>query len=392
MWAAAIACAASVAAPAGGAAPAAPTASSTGPAIVDREQNRNLTPVVVSPQYLVWESAGGEESSLIPSLRQLDLRTSRIRILVRGVVPHFGLASTTGWVVYAVGRGSTLVAVRHDGSRRTTLSRQLVAPIAARGEKVAWADQDATRQRVYVRDMSSGTRWLAADLPRCVGGRCYRIDAVGLADQGVVFVRGAIGPQPSFIVRRGFSDAKATRLAVPNDPQPDLAPSSVGALYYAFGRGWYRWDFGRPDTRLTRFLGARQTPVLVDQHPTEVWSRLVHAKLIRERASASESDERAPVSRTSVWSLSISAVFSGSALRWLTAKVWWRHSSSIRRASWLIMERSASIRFSADISSGTSRSARMRSWPERCSACSSRHQASCRRASMSLGLASTRSR
>jgi len=130
---------------------------------------------------------------------------------------------------------------------------------------VAWADQDATRQRVYVRDMSSGTRWLAADLPRCVGGRCYRIDAVGLADQGVVFVRGAIGPQPSFIVRRGFSDAKATRLAVPNDPQPDLAPSSVGALYYAFGRGWYRWDFGRPDTRLTRFRGARQTPVLLNE-------------------------------------------------------------------------------------------------------------------------------
>ena len=264
LWAA-IACAVFVAAPAGGAASAAATASGTGQAIVDREPNRNLTPVVVSSQYLVWESAGGEESSAISSLRQLDLRTSRIRTLAHGVVPHFGLASTTGWVVYAVGRGSTLVAFRHNGSGTTTLSRQLVAPIAARGEKVAWADQDAKRQRVYVRDMSTGTRWLAADLPRCVGGRCYRIDAVGLADQGVVFVRGAIGPQPSFIVRRGFSDAKPTSLAVPNDPQPDLAPSSAGALYYAFGRGWYRWDFGRRDTRLTRFRGARQTPVLLNE-------------------------------------------------------------------------------------------------------------------------------
>ncbi len=260
-----VVCAVSVAAPAGGAAPAAPTSSGTGPAIVDREPNRNLTPVAVSSQYLVWESAGGEESSVAPSLRQLDLRTSRIRILARGVVPHFGLASTTSWVVYAVGRGSTLVAARHNGSGETTLSTQLVAPIAARGENVAWADQDAKRQRVYVRDMSTGARWLAADLPRCVGGRCYRIDAVELADQGVVFVRGAIGPQPSFIVRRGFSDAKPISLAVPNDPQPDLAPSSAGALYYAFGRGWYRWDFGRPDTRLTRFRGARQTPVLLNE-------------------------------------------------------------------------------------------------------------------------------
>ena len=130
---------------------------------------------------------------------------------------------------------------------------------------MAWADQDAKRQRVYVRDMSTGTRWLAASLPRCVGGRCYRIDAVGLADQGVVFVRGAIGPQPSFIVRRGFSDAKPTSLAVPNDPQPDLSPSSAGALYYAFARGWYRWDFGRPDARLTRFRGALQTPVLLNE-------------------------------------------------------------------------------------------------------------------------------
>jgi hypothetical protein len=247
------------------AAPVASTAPRAGAEIVDREPNRNLTPVVVTDRYLVWESAGGEESSVIPSLRQRDLRTNRIRILAHGVVPHFGLASTTRWVVYAVGRGSTLVAARHDGSGKTTLSTQLVAPIAGRGEKVAWAEQDAKRQRVYVRDMATGTRWLAADLPRCAGGRCYRIDAVALADEGVVFVRGAIGPQPSFVVRRGFSDLRSTSLAVQNDPQPDLAPSSAGALYYAFGRGWYRWDFGRSDTRLTRFRGARQTPVLLNE-------------------------------------------------------------------------------------------------------------------------------
>ena len=51
---------------------------------------------------------------MIPSLRQLDLRTGRIRTLASGVVPHYGLASTKGWVVYAVGRGSTLVAARQS--------------------------------------------------------------------------------------------------------------------------------------------------------------------------------------------------------------------------------------------------------------------------------------
>jgi hypothetical protein len=255
--AAALACCAIMAA-----APTSSAAPRAGIEILDREANRNLTPLVVTDQYVVWESAGGEESSVIPTLRQRDLRTNRIRILAQGVVPHFGLASTSRWVVYAVGRGSTLVAARHDGSGRATLSKQLVAPIAGRGEKVAWAEQDAKRQRVYVRDMATGTKWLAADLPRCASGRCYRIDAVGLAEDGVVFVRGAIGPQPSFIVRRGFSDPRPTSLPVPNDPQPDLAPSSAGALYYAFGRGWYRWDFGRSDSRLTRFRGARQIPVV----------------------------------------------------------------------------------------------------------------------------------
>jgi hypothetical protein len=110
--------------------------------------------------------------------------------------------------------------------------------------------------------MTSGTEWLAARLPRCLGARCYRIDFVTLADRGVVFSRGAIGPQPSVIVRRGFDDARPSTVSIADDPQPDLAPSSAGALYYAYGRGWFRWDFGSRAPRLTRFRGATEAPVL----------------------------------------------------------------------------------------------------------------------------------
>ena len=110
--------------------------------------------------------------------------------------------------------------------------------------------------------MATGKQWLAAKIPRCVSTRCYRIDGVALADGGVVFTRGAIGPQPSFIVRRGFADAKPTSVALPGDPQPELAPSSAGALYYAFGRGWYRWDFGTRKPRATRFGVSDQNTVL----------------------------------------------------------------------------------------------------------------------------------
>ena len=152
--------------------------------------------------------------------------------------------------------------MRHDGSGAFTLTKQLVAPIASRGDSVTWAEQDQRSQRVFVRNMETGKQWLAARLPRCVAGHCYRIDTVALAERGVVFVRGAIGQQPSIIVRRAFTDRRPTSLSIPDDPQPDLAPSSAGALYYAFGRGWYRWDFGSSHARLTRFRGPQQTGVL----------------------------------------------------------------------------------------------------------------------------------
>lgn len=223
---------------------------------------RILQPIAVSPGFLVWETAGPEEDAIVSTVVQKNLRTNRLRTLARGTNPDYGVASTARWVVYVSGSGSTLFAVRHDGSQRHVLTKLLVAPIAGRGERVAWVEQDSRRQRVYVLDMATGKRWLAADVPRCVATRCYRVDNVTLADGGVVFARGAIGPQPSFIVRRGFNDAAPLSQPLPNDPQPDLAPSSAGALYYYFGHGWYRWDFDEPRPLLTRFRGKQQAAIL----------------------------------------------------------------------------------------------------------------------------------
>jgi hypothetical protein len=231
--------------------------------VLIRQRDRALRPVAASPGFLVWGSGGVESETLATKLVQRDLRSNLMRVLANSIRPDLGLASTSRWVVYAAGGDSpAVVAVSHDGSRRRVLGEGLIAPIASRGDRVAWAQEDNRDQRVFVRNMTTGQLWLAARLPRCIAGRCYRIDSVTLADRGVVFDRGAIGPQPSLIVRRAFTDQKPISVQIPNDPQPDLAPSSQGALYYAYARGWYRWDFGQRVPRLTRFKGAVQTPIL----------------------------------------------------------------------------------------------------------------------------------
>jgi hypothetical protein len=220
--------------------------------------------VALSPRYLTWEVAG-VETNKVPALMQRDLRTGKDIMLDRGVFPSYGLASTEGWVVYARERASApneLVAQRHGGSRNVVLSTHLVAPLDSRGNVVAWAEQEGPDHRIVVRDMRSGTEWLAAALPRCSSERCYRIDAVALAGRGVTFVRGAIGSHPSLIGRRAFGDSEPSFVELANDPQPDLRPSSLGALYHWLGQGWFRWDFGRSSPRPTGFAGSSPAPVL----------------------------------------------------------------------------------------------------------------------------------
>jgi hypothetical protein len=216
-------------------------------------------PIAVDPGHLVWMMGSFEGEYGIDVLTQLDLKTGRRATLDRDVNRGFGLASTSGWVVYAKNMGRvSLVAVRHDGTKRTVLTRVLATAVASRGELVAWGEERGSTQRVIVRDMAKGVQWLAATLPRCEHHRCYRLDAVTLAERGVAFTRGAIGPQPSIVMRRAFSERRPTALKLAGDPQPDLVPSSSGALFYAFQRGWYRWDFGtrRPSVRRLAVPGA----------------------------------------------------------------------------------------------------------------------------------------
>jgi hypothetical protein len=200
--------------------------------------------------HVVWETGPIEDSGVRTALLQRELGSARRTTLALDVFPPYGLASTAGWVVYADGlEGQRLVAVGHDGSKRIVLSHSLAAPMAARGELVAWAEEKQGVQRVIVRDMAKGAAWLAAKMRRCEHGRCHHIGAVALADRGVVFTRTTSGPDMSLIVRRAFSDSRVSAVKVANDPQADLVPSSAGALYHVFGRGWYRWDFGQARPR-----------------------------------------------------------------------------------------------------------------------------------------------
>jgi hypothetical protein len=230
---------------------------------------RAIGPVAASGRYVVWEEAGIQSEDTTPSLRQRDLRSGRTVTLARDAVRGPAMASTRDWVVYASEDSSGrrhLVGISHEGSRRIVLSDFSTGPIDSRGGLVAWAEEQNGVQRVIVREMDSGREWLALDMPRCRQGQCYRLDAVALADRGVIVSRGALGTFPSLIVRRGFRDATPREVAISDDPQPDLVPSSAGALYYVFARGWYRWDFGQDHPEPTSFVGAAPAALLRYEH------------------------------------------------------------------------------------------------------------------------------
>jgi copper transport protein len=205
---------------------------------------RATAAVAMGSRYVFWETVASDTDATT-ALVERDLRLRQTRVVATDVASQYPLFSIAPWIVYATATvPSRLMALRR-GARPVRLASGLVGNFAARGKRVAWAEQDGGRVRVVVRDMTTAKDWIAADLPVCENGRCYRIDAVTLADRGVVFDRGAIGSQPSLVVRRAFGADPSEVVRIANDPQPDLVPSSSGAAYYALGRGWYRWDFGR---------------------------------------------------------------------------------------------------------------------------------------------------
>src|SRR5262249_12962603 len=128
---------------------------------------------------------------------------------------------------------------------------------------------DGDRDRVVVRDMSGRRPPVILSMKRCELQRCYQIEAVTLAERGVVVTRDGTNPDGSFIVRLAFSGRTPTQVAVPDDPQPDLVPSSAGALYYAVGRGWYRWDFGEARPHGTGF--AANPPATLLGYERGIW-------------------------------------------------------------------------------------------------------------------------
>lgn len=233
--------------------------------ILVRTPGRAIGAFALSGRKLVWESGPINAENVPTLLLERDLGGGRTRILARGVDPTAGLVSTPRWVGYVAPPGRTLFAVRHDGTHRHVVARNLLTGVAGQGGRILWAEGDGDRQRIFRANLDTGDRRLVADLPRCVGNHCYRIDYVTLADGGVVFTRGAIGPQPSFVYRRAYG-RRLEHIALAGDPQPDLAPSSSGALYNYYAHGWYRWDLNRSRPQATRLRGFTTEEPLAYEH------------------------------------------------------------------------------------------------------------------------------
>jgi hypothetical protein len=222
------------------------------------QRGYSIGPIAASSRYVFWTAASGDEADVL--LLRRDLRTSANRVLAHRLFQAFGLYTAAGSVIYATQSGTSaqLVSMGVSGGPTHILSRSLVAPFDARGEMVAWAEGDATHNRVLFQNLRTGRRALAFEGARCSGKRCYRIDRVTVAERGVVFDLGSVGQgYPSQIVRRAWRAPRPAFASVPNDPQPDLARSSSGALFYWLGHGWMQWDFGQAQPESTWPHGIR---------------------------------------------------------------------------------------------------------------------------------------
>jgi hypothetical protein len=202
-------------------------------------------PIATSSRYVFWTAASSDETDDVLLLRR-EFKTGANHVMAHRLFQAFGLGAAAGSVIYATrsGTGAQLQSKPSSGGPVTVLSRSLAAPFDARGDIVAWPEADATHNRVLFRNLRTGRRAVAFEAPRCRGPRCYRIDRVTVADRGLAFDLGSVGQgYPSLIVRRSWSAKRPSFARVPHDPQPDLARSSAGALYYQLGRGWMEWNF-----------------------------------------------------------------------------------------------------------------------------------------------------
>ena len=228
-------------------------------------------PVAADSRNLVWESGPLEAETLSPSIHDRDLATGVTRTFSGTVDPLFGLASTSRFVFFvrSSGNSTTVVRTSHRGTDARVLTSDLVTPIASRGNVVAWGEQSGSTERVVA---YTGTRrWVVAQTPRCTTKGCYRLDEVTVAKHGIVFTRDAVGGQESFVVRRAFGENKVQSIPVTHDPQPDLVPSSSGALYYVLFRGWYRWDFGADGPQPVSFANHPSKQLILHEGSRWYW-------------------------------------------------------------------------------------------------------------------------
>jgi hypothetical protein len=215
------------------------------------ERGFSTGPIASTGTHLFWEAARDQEGGDV-FLVGRNLPTRETRVLAHNLSPLFGLASTSDSLVFAThgSAGTDLVTTDLSGSHRRVLSDSLAAPFDARGDIVAWAEQIGARQRVVTLNLRTGRRLVVLDEARCRRGRCYRIDRVTVARDGVAFDLGSVGQgYPSLVARRSWSGARTELTPVPHDPQPDLARSAEGALYYQLRRGWFEWKFGEDRPR-----------------------------------------------------------------------------------------------------------------------------------------------
>jgi hypothetical protein len=231
-------------------------------------RSRSVIAMRFDGPFLTWETSGTEDNPTA-GVFERDSRNGHVTRIATNVLADLGMASDRNWVVYGrlVGTKQQLVAASRDNRVRHVLSNKVIAPIDVRGDRVAWVEQAGSRDRIVVNKIGGGARWVAASLPRCARGRCYRIDAVTLADRGVVFDRATIGGTSSQIVRRAYGSARTAAVTL-RDPQPDLRPSASGAFYYYVQHGWFKWDFtaarpvrvplrGGPGQDVAAVLGGR---------------------------------------------------------------------------------------------------------------------------------------
>lgn len=222
------------------------------------ERGFSAGPIASTGTHLFWEAARDQEGGDV-FLVGRNLATRETRVLARNLSPLFGLASTSDSLAFAThgSAGTDLVTSNFAGGRRRVLSHSLAAPFDARGDVVAWSEQVGTRQRVVALNLRTGRRLLVLDAERCRHGRCYRVDRVTVARDGVAFDLGSVGQgYPSLVARRSWDGARTEFTSVPHDPQPDLARSAEGALYYQLRRGWFEWNFGEDRPRAIAGAGT----------------------------------------------------------------------------------------------------------------------------------------